>query len=686
MRLRLLRLPFHPPLWFLLLLAAVLVALGTGWDASLRGRHEFRQEQTALSAFWIREHGPSLAYPLPLFGPPWSAPMEFPTYQTVVAGISSATGLGIESAGRLVSVAAFLAALPALAGLLAAAGFPPPARWPALAAVLLTPVYLFYSSAVLIESTALCLGLWYLFAQVRALERRRWGWLGLAVLCGALAAATKITTFALCALAAAGWVAVALVRTRRDPFRALAWKLFAGAAPAAIALVAGLLWVNFGDSVKAANPFSEFLVSHRLADWNFGSLAQRLDPQAWRTLGSQFAFSLCPPATLIAGAIALCCVARPYRLAALAGTALFLAGPLLFINLYVVHDYYAYASAWFLTGAIGLLLGGAALNPRVPRLLKIAVLALGFGGQLQGLRHSWGYYRFDQPPVPAMAAVVRATVPPEGVVVVANANWDPLLPYSMQRRAIMPPPALTNDTATLAVLAERMPAGAIKALVWHGDAPLPLDFARWAFGECNLSPTPVARAGAYILFLARDLVPAAARAIPALGLAEVDLTPPSPPIAPAESDLKTVAHPIGIASPLSQPVPRLARSLFGVRTAEAAGRPCIVADAPSQLVIDPPDGAREVALEFALADDCIKPGSISDGVEVVVSIISDAGHRQVLFRRRLDPVNRPSDRGIQKAIVPLPAEPAGALSLEVGIGPAGNLACDWFYWYGIAVR
>ena len=107
-------------LWVMFALVA-LVAFGQltrSWQASLLDRYEFRQLQTALSTYWIAQDGWRLAYPTPLFGPPWSIPMEFPTYQVITATVHQMTDLPLEQAGRLVSVFMLLACLPALHDLL----------------------------------------------------------------------------------------------------------------------------------------------------------------------------------------------------------------------------------------------------------------------------------------------------------------------------------------------------------------------------------------------------------------------------------------------------------------------------------------------------------------------------------------------------------------------------------------
>ncbi len=77
----------HSPTGRDVLIAALFVlALGfNGWAVSVGWKHanlpgqEFRQAQTAISAYFIKqEHNFSLAYPTPVLGKPWSAPFEFP--------------------------------------------------------------------------------------------------------------------------------------------------------------------------------------------------------------------------------------------------------------------------------------------------------------------------------------------------------------------------------------------------------------------------------------------------------------------------------------------------------------------------------------------------------------------------------------------------------------------------------
>ena len=154
---------------FALVALVALSQLTRSWHATLLDRYEFRQLQTALSTYWIAEDGWRLAYATPLFGPPWSIPMEFPTYQVITATVHQITGIPLEQAGRLVSELMLLACLPALHDLLALAGLAHSRRLIVHALILTAPVYLFYGRTFMIETTGLCLCVWFLALLRRSL-------------------------------------------------------------------------------------------------------------------------------------------------------------------------------------------------------------------------------------------------------------------------------------------------------------------------------------------------------------------------------------------------------------------------------------------------------------------------------------------------------------------------------------
>ncbi|HTO02414.1 MAG TPA: hypothetical protein VL069_01875, partial [Opitutus sp.] len=263
---------------------SVLLNLGfssVGLRNSLLEIHEFRQLQTAYSTRYIQSDGFSLAYPTPLFGPPWSAPMEFPLYQVCVAQFVKLTGLPLEPAGRLVSLAFLFLGLPAGFGLAGLLALPPHRRWLFLSLILLSPGYLYYSRSFLIESTALCVSAWFLLGYCKALQLRSRGWLAAAVGFGIAAALTKVTTLIVFLVVAAAYTLHLLWKDARDPTtRPRLWGTILFALAATIPAVAiGTAWVHFSDAVKLSNPLSADLVSANLWTFNFGTWHQRLSGQ-----------------------------------------------------------------------------------------------------------------------------------------------------------------------------------------------------------------------------------------------------------------------------------------------------------------------------------------------------------------------------------------------------------------------
>jgi hypothetical protein len=159
--------------------------------------HEFRQTQTALSVWDMRAHGISLLHPkLPLFGPPWECPFEYPVFQLVAAGVDSiAPWKNLDISIRLTSLAFFYltaVALYLLTRLLFRKGE---------AALFVTAIFLFstynifWSRTSMIESTATFFALAYLLTFLRWTHKPSWVLFSLCLIFGMLGALTKITTF-----------------------------------------------------------------------------------------------------------------------------------------------------------------------------------------------------------------------------------------------------------------------------------------------------------------------------------------------------------------------------------------------------------------------------------------------------------------------------------------------------------
>ena len=129
-----------------------------------------------------------------------------------------------------------------------------------------------------------------------------------------------------------------------------------------VPLVATALWTRHADAIKAASPLTDWLTSSELEEWNFGSLSQRFDRGVWGVIGGRVVVHILGFAGVALLAVALVALVRSAQRLFWVGVVL--AGalpPLVFTNLYLVHDYYLAA----VTPALAALIGRASCRERV---------------------------------------------------------------------------------------------------------------------------------------------------------------------------------------------------------------------------------------------------------------------------------------------------------------------------------
>ncbi|HEY0966792.1 MAG TPA: hypothetical protein VGD88_05350 [Opitutaceae bacterium] len=411
--------------------------VGVGWNRPIADFNPWRQSQTAIVAESFLESGPSLAYPVPVLGPGWSIPFEFPTYQALVAALSWLTPIPLEPSGRLVSLAAFYLALAGAAILLRKVLRVGPELPFVLALPLLAPTYISWSRAFSIESTALALGVWFLVAF------HRWvagpGLLsGMALISlGIMAGLTKATTFAGC-LAATLPIAWMARRAGTAPvlsnIRGLLVTCILGYL---IPVAATFLWTAYSDAVKASQPFTATLTSEALRTWNYGTLEQRLSVDTWRRFELFVGNLVIDRINVIFALICLALFPR-WRWALLALAGLFILPPLVFTNLYFAHDYYWYANGLFVVLALGLAFAPLVSDPRVPLTAGILTCFLIFY-QYRNAHASWYLpkQRTELSPALPLAQAINQQISANNYCVVYGFDWDPTLAYHSKRRMIM---------------------------------------------------------------------------------------------------------------------------------------------------------------------------------------------------------------------------------------------------------
>lgn len=480
--------------WMLCGLAAVFGAwaLQVGWFHGILDVHAWRQSHTAISTQEMLRGGPFWRYRTPIFGPPWQWPLELPVFQWLVASAVRQLGTGLEPTGRAVSVAFFVGALAALWVALDAASVAPRHRPVMLALVWASPLYIFWSRTFMIESTALCFGLAY-FAAVHRATRADGGAIPIvACICtaavGALAGATKVTTFVPC-LAAGGLIVV--MRWRRG-----GWSRRRGAATLVAAFVIPLAaagtWLLFADSQKASNRIAAQHVwsgerDQRLADpehvlAQFGSLALHSRLRSWYAAPANVILGRTRHTVVgsgwVFGAAVAVLLAFRRRLAASAVCGLLYMLPIaIFMNLFLVHVYYSYENGFLVALIVGFAIVTLLEESGVVRWGGVALLAAALAAMATGYRS--GYFADQQSTVNQtvrIADLTRQLTAPDEVMVIYGLEYSPVVPYAASRRAIMDDenrsvydPAIR---ATLAALGEEgARVGALVACGESRDAP-----------------------------------------------------------------------------------------------------------------------------------------------------------------------------------------------------------------------
>lgn len=419
-------------------------------DRPLFGPHAFRQTQTAISTYYmVRDLGMFLDYTTPVLGKPWPIPMEVPIFQWVVARWVNMTGMDLDPSGRLMSLGFWLACVVPLWSILRSLQMPRLAAAICAALLFSNPFYLYWGRAFLIESLALFLSLGMVAMALKSLVARSWKWLVWSFLIGCLAALVKVTTWAVAAGTCLLLLAWIVLGAPRDLWKRAAVCVIAVLLP----VVPAKIWLATADGVKAQNPFArELLLStspHQTA-WNYGTLEQKFSPATWQQMRVYLETQIFPwipggaliglSVLLIAGAIA-----DPRR-AWILGifVAGFLAGPIVFTNLYFEHNYYWFANAVWLALAAGVALSLiheriGKVHPVMAWVIPVVVLmavATGFASWNSIYLSAIRKFPEREMVSASWTEPVRKAVPEDRALLILGHDWSPVTLYYAERKGL----------------------------------------------------------------------------------------------------------------------------------------------------------------------------------------------------------------------------------------------------------
>ncbi len=683
--------PSHSAPRFCCALLLLLAAFGInfhystqGWENPVLDTHGFRQTQTALSAYWIERGGFALDYPTPVLGAPWTIPFEFPLYQSLVAATAKVSGAGIDQCGRGVALGFFYLSLVPLVLLVRGLRHPWDEALLFAALLLVTPVLLFYSRTVLIESTAFATSCWFLWLLQMALNHRNVVWVILAMLIGAAAAMIKVPTLAIALVVG---VALTLAAFRNNSGRRLAVAL-RFTIVSGFSILMGVAWTHYTDVVKSRSVLGVTQTTEALQQWNFGTAEQRLSTDFWWQL-ARFVERTSLPLASLGLILLLLCVgpSRPWwRMILLL---IFAAvGPLVFANLYFVHDYYFYAIAAFLVGVLALLLREVWISEKISLPARCVVIVIALAAQLSGYQRHYldAQLNANRAP-PDIALALKAATQPDDVLLGLGLHWSSVIPYYSERRAIMVPEERLDNAAAIAQAIAETGADNIAAVVVRRSADPHGERFKSLREELGMDPVMMFATGDVAVFVRRENAVFAIESFLALnkpglylyeGQAESRLHPAPSATTYEASDLKPDELFAGFS-----PLPRRVITPFNLSAQPSPAGNAFSAHPPCAIEIEPPAGASQIELEFGIAEGAYAD---SDGVRFRVFLITPENWEVLLFERTLIPRGFFSDHGLQACTVKTTSPFNGYLKLVTDAGPAGQDSFDWAYWRRVEVK
>jgi hypothetical protein len=429
--------------------------ISVGFFNPLLDHYAFRQTQTAISVYYYLKEGLTLNYITPVLGTPWSIPFEFPTYQFIVALLCRITTIPLEAAGRLISIVFFYLSLYYIYKALQLFYDKIFSLIPIIL-ILLCPQYIYWSRTFMMESAALFFSIAHCYYLVKLKQRIVAGNMLLCMLTGVLGSLTKITTYIVVMVPIGVYLSGILISDFRS--RSINIKYWVSLFfPVFLSIVLAMAWTRYADHVKELNPLArEFITSRNLTEWNFGTLRQRLNLANWNRIiswsiqygiGSFAVFMLIP----LWGAL---CSKKDWLLIALLLLG-YVSGPLIFFNLYFIHYYYHYSNIFFIVIAIGVVIIAVADKQDVPSILRKCAIWCVMPSICVTMLYSYytsDYYKaqINNGSLSPLVSCLRNNLKESDVFMIYDNDWSSVLPYYLERKAIMNRDNLPLDNPRMA--------------------------------------------------------------------------------------------------------------------------------------------------------------------------------------------------------------------------------------------
>lgn len=406
-----------------------------GWNNNLSDLHNFRQTQTAMNTYYILKNGFSLNYITPVLGAPWSIPMEFPLFEFIVAFFTKFTNFPLDQSGRLMNLVFFYLSVVVIFLILNKLSIKKENALLLVSLILVNPLYIYWSRTFMIESFVLFLSLLYFFLFLLYSEQVKFKLFFWCTFVGSLCAMTKITTFTIILVPLIIYIFSSLIREKSLKLS----RLVILGLIVLIPILFGIFWTRYADNIKSKNPLAkDFITSNSLQEWNFGDINEKISLSTWNSILSSTQKSVSGSLWLVIFPIVTVFVYKKRRILISTCIITFLMGPLVYTNLFFVHDYYFYSTGIYLIIALGLSLFVFFENNNIGEWKR---------GILFGLLCVYFLYIYKNTYLPfqtqnnqdviKISDFIKSTSNPQDVILIYGYDWNPILSYYSERKAIM---------------------------------------------------------------------------------------------------------------------------------------------------------------------------------------------------------------------------------------------------------
>lgn len=429
---------------YILLVISFLFQL-TKIDVSLNENNSFRQSQTVMLVREFLRNGFDPSSPLPIFGMQSKVPFEFPIFQFLASIVASVSNSDPISSTRFVGVISFQMSA-VLVYLLTCRWVNRKSAIFALVVFQFSPYGLQWGHSALMEFSAVAFVLGALYSTEKLIDsyvlHRKIIFSIIIISLLTLGALTKITTFVallplfLIPSLKSGFL---IERVGRVARLSLATSVFV------LVFLISFKWNSFADTVKSENRFTSKLTSQQLSAWNFGELSDRLDPTRWYQIINTYWGPIIGGIAGLFLIISLAIFLNKNMVNSILILAIF-TGPLLFMNLYWVHDYYSIAVFVPITMLAAstfsyLMSVSQTLSINHMKIFAIVSLLLMISASTSVYGKGYLAHQFKfRHEIPALSKTIAANSASSDGVIFLECDWNPLIPYYADRKGLMLPP------------------------------------------------------------------------------------------------------------------------------------------------------------------------------------------------------------------------------------------------------